>query len=60
MKLAVKQILQKDLVKLLKEIPNFNFHTNLCEFERILTRGGNWYFITFLKIYICLFIEKYK
>ena len=24
------------------------FHTNLCEFEGILTRGGNRYFITFI------------
>ena len=36
-------------------------HSNLCEFEGILTRGGNKYIITFiddLKIYNCLFVEK--
>ena len=33
---------------MLKEILNELIHSDICEFEGILTRGGNRYFITFI------------
>ena len=50
MKFAVKQKLPRGLIKVLKKNTELLelFHTDLCEFEGILTRGGNRYFITFI------------
>lgn len=50
MTVLVKKKLQNGLIEVSKRIPNCLdlVHTNLCEFEEILTCGGNVYLITFI------------
>ena len=50
MKLVVKQRLQKMPHKSVERNTELLelIHSDLCEFEGILTRGGNRYFITFI------------